>query len=85
MKKGVSLTLSTIVVAALVLIVLVILIAIMTGQTRLFRDSIGGKCQEGDDISCVQREKCDGIPINGVCDSGMVCCKTVSFGREGSK
>jgi cytochrome c biogenesis protein ResB len=80
MKKGVSLSLSTIVVAALVLIVLIILVAILMGQTRIFKGAIAGECPvEDENVACVAAGGCkDGIKLLGSCGTeGSVCCKTI--------
>ena len=83
-KKGVNLTLSTIVVAALVLAVMIILVAVLTGQTKNFLANIKGKCpvEPGNEkVQCVSRDRCkDGFNMMKACENPEdVCC---NFGKE---
>ncbi len=74
-KKGVQLSLQTMVVAALVLIVLVILIALVLRQTGIFQDSINACGDRGEAYTC--KSTCDNDEqIQGKCgqDDENYCC-----------
>lgn len=86
-KKGISLSMNTIIIAALALIVLVVLLLIFTGQVGKTRTGLnqttsqysGEQCKiPGTGRTCRFEAKCE--EINGVnygqldCSFGQICC-----------
>ena len=89
MKKAQSISINTIVVAAIALVVMVLIVMIFTGNITKFRKGAndcyanGGKCINSDDI----KETCSGeyqrvrgdyvcYKINGDPDPNKACCLT---------
>ncbi len=78
MNKGVSLSLQTMVIAALSILILVVLVVLFTNQAGIFSDSITSCEDQGEEYSCESSCGPDQELYQkgeGVCGgTGQVCC-----------
>jgi hypothetical protein len=73
-KKGVELTMQTVVIALLVLLVLGVLIFLLFGGATSFNN--GTKC---DQANCIgSNDPCEGYLSPMKCDTGQKCCIPVA-------
>ena len=76
-KKSQSLSINTIIVAALALVVLVVLIMVFTGKIRIFSSTLEScAAKQGE---CLSKTECTGNKVqipNTECDktAGKICC-----------
>ena len=86
-KKAQSLSINTIVVAAIALFVMVLLIVVVVGNMSKFRKNAdacganGGRCMDDDDVEekCSgtydrTRRECNCYDFRGEIEEGKVCC-----------
>ncbi len=84
-KKGVELTMSTIIIAVLVIVVLIVLILIFTGSVRnFFIGTSDCKAKSGTCANECAIDETNMFSGNPSCEEGLICCvkKSTVLGEQ---
>ncbi len=82
-KKGIEMSLQTIVMAALALIILVVLIMLVTGKIGDFRESTNACEERGEGFTCAADSCPEGTTFyqSTGCGEGEICCAPQDIGE----